>query len=199
VNKSKIYTKTGDAGDTSLVSGNRTLKSDFRIDLYGELDELNSRIGVVCSHMQGMHEEQRVLEFLHQIQSAIFSLGSNLACEAENRDKFNLPQITADFIKDIEEEIDYMDSKLEPLKNFILPGGTKSASFVHLCRTCARSVERKIIYFHNKTKEPLPDQSIVFLNRVSDYFFVLARYLNQYEGGREIIWKPIKPSTLGQD
>jgi cob(I)alamin adenosyltransferase len=196
VSKSKIYTKTGDLGDTSLVSGNRAPKSDQRIDLYGELDELNSRIGVACSYMQGMTEEQRVLEFLHQIQSCIFNLGSNLACEAENREKFKLPQISEDFMGQIEAEIDYMDEKLEPLKNFILPGGTKSAAFVHLCRTSARSVERKLVYFHQKTKEPLPDLSLVFLNRLSDYFFVLARFLNKYEGGKEILWKPVKSKNL---
>jgi len=197
VSKSKIYTKSGDQGDTSLVSGNRAPKSDLRIDLYGELDELNSRIGVACSYMQGMVEEQRVLEFLHQIQSSIFNLGSNLACEPENREKYQLPQIASDFITSIEDEIDFMDQKLEPLKNFILPGGTRSASFIHLCRTCTRTVERKLIAFHHKTKEPLPDESIIFLNRLSDYFFVLARYLNHYEGGKEIIWKPVRSKNPG--
>ncbi len=192
MSKSKIYTKTGDAGETSLVSGNRAPKSDRRIDLYGELDELNSRIGLVCSYLESDLESQRIVDFLHHVQSSIFNLGSNLACEVENREKYNLPQISPDFIKDIELEIDNMDRQLEPLKNFILPGGSKNSARVHLCRTCTRSVERRLIEYHRMTKEPLPGHSIEFLNRLSDYFFVLARYLNKLEDKKEILWKPAK-------
>lgn len=190
--KSKIYTKTGDKGETGLVSGNRALKSDVRIDLYGELDELNSRIGLVCSHMVEDLEFQQIVNFLHHIQSAIFDLGSNLACEVENRSKFNLPQISDHFISDLEFEIDKLDSELTPLKNFVLPGGSIVSSLIHLCRTNTRSVERKIISFNSQSGEELPANSLIFLNRLSDYFFVLARYANHLKRTKEIDWRPRK-------
>lgn len=189
--KSKIYTKTGDAGETGLVSGGRTSKADLRIDLYGELDELNSRIGFCCSQLIEV-EFQQTVNFLHHIQSAIFDLGSNLACEPENRAKFNLPQISDEFVKDLELVIDTLDSELEPLKTFILPGGSLTSASIHLARTNARSVERKIVQFKNTSKEELPQNSMIFLNRLSDYFFVLARYVNKMKKTKEIPWKPRK-------
>ncbi len=190
--KSKVYTKTGDKGETGLVSGNRTSKSDIRIDLYGELDELNSRIGFSCSQLSTDMNFAQTVNFIHHIQSALFDLGSNLACEVENRAKYNLPQISDEFIGDIELEIDKMDAELEPLKNFILPGGTVEASSLHMCRTNARTVERKLISFFNATKEELPQNSMIFLNRLSDYLFVLARYVNKKKNVEEINWKPRK-------
>lgn len=190
--KSKVYTKTGDQGETGLVSGNRTLKSDSRIDLYGELDELNSRIGLSCSKLSLDLEFQHTVNFLHHVQSAIFDLGSNLACEVENRTKFNLPQIADKFIADLELEIDRLDHELPPLKNFILPGGTVIAASIHLCRTNARTVERKLIHYYETTKEELPVNSIIFLNRLSDYLFVLARYVNKVKSMEEITWKARK-------
>lgn len=190
--KSKIYTKTGDEGVTGLVSGNRTSKADLRIDLYGELDELNSRLGYSSSMLAVDLEFQQTVNFLHHIQSAIFDLGSNLACEVENRAKFNLPQISDEFISDLELEIDKMDAELEPLKNFILPGGSLVSSSIHLGRTNARTVERKLIHYFNETKEELPANSIKFLNRLSDYLFVLARYVNKLKKVEEINWKPRK-------
>lgn len=185
----KIYTKTGDQGETSLVSGNRASKADLRIDLYGDVDHLNSRIGVALAHMglnKIFHEE---VNFLHSLQSSLFNLGSNMACEAENRAKYKLPQLTMAIIEKMEQEIDRMDNELEPLRNFILPGGTLAAAELHLCRTAARSVERKLIRYFKQTQEELPENSAVFLNRLSDYFFVLARYVNKKENGPEILWK----------
>lgn len=190
--KSKVYTKTGDQGTTGLVSGNRISKSDSRIDLYGELDELNSRVGYSSSQISSDLQFNQIMSFLHHIQSALFDLGSNLACEVENRQKYNLPQISDEFITEIETEIDRMDSELPPLKNFILPGGSKAASSFHLCRTGARNVERKLVHYHATTKEELPLNSAVFLNRLSDYFFVLARYVNMQLQVEEINWKPRK-------
>lgn len=190
--KSRIYTKTGDQGETGLVSGSRTSKSDARIDLYGELDELNSRVGLACSHMSGDLEFQQILNFLHHVQSAIFDLGSNLACEVESRAKFNLPQISDQFISDLEFEIDKLDAELSPLKNFILPGGSIISSELHMCRTNTRSVERKLISYHASSKEELPANSLIFLNRLSDYFFVLARFANKLKDVKEIEWKPRK-------
>jgi cob(I)alamin adenosyltransferase len=190
VKKSKVYTRTGDLGETGLVSGNRTLKSDSRIDLYGDLDELNSRVGLSCSYLSQDSLMQRELGFLHLIQSAIFDLGSNLACEVDNRKNYNLPEISVEFVQELEQEIDRLDHELEPLKNFILPGGSLAASALHICRTGARGVERKMIGYHHATKEELPANSLVFLNRLSDYFFVLARFVNLKQGGEEISWKP---------
>lgn len=186
--KSKIYTRTGDEGNTGLVSGARVPKSDERIDLYGELDELNSRIGFSLSFFS--LDRKKEIEFLHVVQSAIFDLGSNLACEYENRSKYKLPQLTEGLIQQVESEIDRMDQDLEPLKNFILPGGTSAAASVHLLRTCARNVERKLVRYQHISQEELPDLSLIFLNRLSDYFFVLARYLNKKENCAEIAWKP---------
>lgn len=187
--KSKVYTRTGDEGKTGLVSGNRILKSDSRIDLYGEVDELNSRIGFAASYMEKFPKE---VEFIHMIQSALFDLGSNMACEFENRAKYNLPQITDELIKEIETEIDRLDSTLEPLKNFILPGGPLASAALHLARTGARNVERKLVQYKVETQEELPQLSLIFVNRLSDYFFVLARYVSHAEGAAEIAWKPRK-------
>lgn len=187
--KSKIYTRTGDEGQTGLVSGNRINKSDSRIDLYGELDELNSRLGFAAALMEKYPD---VVEFIHTVQSAIFDLGSNLACEYEHRLNFKLPQLTDSLIKDIEQEIDRLDSQLEPLKNFILPGGSQSSAALHLARTAARNVERKLVRYSQDSKEELPEFSLIFLNRLSDYFFVLARFVCKSEQHPEIAWKPRK-------
>lgn len=186
--KSKIYTRTGDEGKTGLVSGSRIFKSDARIDLYGELDELNSRIGFASSFLDNKFTAE--INFLHVIQSALFDLGSNMACEFEKREAYKLPQISEQLIIEIEKEIDRMDSELETLKNFILPGGAPESSAFHLARTATRSVERKLISFHQMTKEDFPVLSIVFLNRLSDYFFVLARFINKASNRPEIFWKP---------
>jgi cob(I)alamin adenosyltransferase len=186
--KSNIYTRTGDEGITGLVSGNRIVKSDPRIDLYGDLDELNSRIGFACSCLDSKFNTE--INFLHTIQSALFDLGSNMACEFENREKFKLPQISNQLIKEMENEIDRMDAILKPLKNFILPGGSLASSAFHLARTGTRNVERKLIGFQESTKEELPVLSIIFLNRLSDYFFVLSRFINETDKIPEILWKP---------
>jgi len=188
MSKSKIYTKTGDEGKTALVSGNRILKSDLRIDLYGDVDELNSRIGFACSLLETKFSKE--IDFIHVIQSTLFDLGSNLACEEENRSKYKLPQITGKFIKDIEDEIDRMDGQNEELKNFILPGGSTAGSAFHLARTGARSVERKLVGYNIASGEEIPQFSIIALNRLSDYFFVLSRYVNKVLKQDEIPWKP---------
>ncbi|MGE3611266.1 MAG: cob(I)yrinic acid a,c-diamide adenosyltransferase [Bacteriovoracaceae bacterium] len=188
--KSKIYTKTGDMGQTSLVSGTRAPKSDIRIDLYGEVDELNSRIGVSLSFAEETFKEE--IKLLHEIQCALFDLGSNLACEAQKRAEYKLPQIPSELILKLEKSIDQMDEKLPTLKNFILPGGSNFAASLHLCRTGARGVERKLLNYYQHTGEALPDNSLQFLNRLSDYFFVLARFANQLKNIVEIEWKPQK-------
>jgi cob(I)alamin adenosyltransferase len=190
--KSKIYTKTGDKGETALVSGTRISKADERINLYGELDELNSRLGVAASFLAKELRLQRASEFIHSIQSSIFDLGSQLACEADKREGFNLPKISLEFITDLEEEIDRLDHELDPLKNFILPGGGDASAQLHLARTQTRKVERKFISFIQHTGEEAPENAAVFLNRLSDYLFVLARHVDKVTGVSERLWKPKK-------
>ena len=186
---SKIYTKTGDAGETSLVGGERVSKTDRRIDLYGEVDELNSRMGVVASLISSETNLNRSYKFLLEIQNNLFNLGSNLACEFEQRSKFKLPVIDSNLIQKMENEIDFMNTVLPELKNFILPGGSMAAAHTHLCRTSCRRVERLLWDYHKNTQEELPQNAEKFLNRLSDYFFVLARYLNHFNQIIDNEWK----------
>ena len=188
--KSKIYTFTGDKGQTGLVSGSRVSKADLRIDLYGEVDELNSRLGYVVALMRVGKDFSRDISFLETIQSALFDLGSNLACEAEKRSEWKLPSITAAGVQQLEAEIDWIDAGLPVLKNFILPGGTPVAAAIHLCRTSARSVERRLVLFNEDTGEALPENGLQYINRLSDYFFVLARSVNKRQGLSEPLWVP---------
>lgn len=188
--KSKIYTFTGDDGKTGLVGGSRVSKADHRIALYGEVDELNSRMGLAVAMMRESKNFSRDVVFLEGIQSTLFDLGSNLACEPEKRGEWKLPVLTAERVQSLEAEIDWMDAGLTPLKNFILPGGTELAAQIHLCRTCARSVERKMVGFQQDEGEAMPENGLKFMNRLSDYFFVLARSVNKRAGVSEPIWTP---------
>lgn len=188
--KSKIYTRSGDQGETSLVSGTRAKKSDLRINMYGEVDELNSRIGWAISLIRATGKYQKVANRLETIQSSLFDLGSNLACEEAKRSEWKLPQLKMENVLALENDIDEMDQQLEPLKNFILPGGHSIAAAIHLCRTSSRSVERNIVEFHHETGEGLPSLGLEFVNRLSDYFFVLSRWINKSESVIETPWKP---------
>jgi cob(I)alamin adenosyltransferase len=187
--KSKIYTKTGDDGTTALVSGNRISKGDLQIDLYGEVDELNSILGIIVSSFEGKKYSADIVIFLTIIQSRLFDLGSQLACEKENREKYKLPKIMIADIEKMESQMDRMDSILPKLKNFILPGGDITASYLHLARTVCRRVERKLISFYNTTSDR-PKLSSEFINRLSDYLFVLSRFVNFSEEKTEIEWIP---------
>lgn len=188
--KSSVYTKTGDLGETSLVSGTRVSKGSHRLHIYGEVDELNSCLGMAHSLMKSNGVCLDELEFIQVIQSRLFDLGSNLACEFEKAQKFNLPQVTDDFITLIEHQIDQLDSQLPPLKNFILPGGHIIASSFHMSRTICRRIERNLVSWGNKSTELLPKNAIVLINRLSDYFFVMARYVNMVTKEEEILWNP---------
>jgi cob(I)alamin adenosyltransferase len=187
--KSHIYTKSGDDGTTGLVSGARVLKSIDQIDLYGEVDELNSHLGHAISLLKKFDDYSKVnTNLLERIQSALFDLGSNLACEKENRAKFQLPQVSEQIIHDMESEIDQMDSKLVPLKNFILPSGTLAGSYFHVVRTVCRRVERKLVGFSHAHTDNLTVE-IKFINRLSDFVFVLSRFVNAQNNQVEQIWK----------
>ena len=184
--KAAVYTRTGDKGITGLVGGTRIKKSDPRIHLYGEVDELNSHIGVAVAFLEKNFNKS----FLQQIQSALFDLGSNLACEKDKRTHFKLPSINISLIEQIEHEIDQMDSQLLPLKNFILPGGDLSAAHFHVCRTVCRRIERQMVDFEELNIGEIPVNALQFMNRLSDYFFILSRYLNSTKKIEEILWIP---------
>lgn len=188
MSKAAIYTRTGDKGMTALIGGSRIKKSDPRIHLYGEVDELNSHIGMAASFL----DEKYNKDLLHEIQSALFDLGSNLACENSIRAQFKLPQLKEALISKIEKEIDQMDSTLEPLRTFVLPGGTPSASTFHVCRTVCRRVERQMVDFETQHPGEVPEGALVFINRLSDFFFVLSRTLNAAKKVEEIKWVPAR-------
>lgn len=185
--KSKIYTKTGDKGQTSLVGGQRLMKSDSRIALYGELDELNSYIGLALS-FTSENIPKECTSFLIHLQNLIFDLGSTTACLESEREKFKLKKILEADVSNIENEIDRVSKDLPELKNFILPGGTSMASALHICRTVTRRVERNMIAFKSMHENEISDVEIKFLNRLSDYFFSVSRYVNLKENRVEIGW-----------
>lgn len=182
--KAKIYTRSGDNGTTALVSGTRVKKSQERIALYGEVDELNSFIGLAISHLDDSFDKV----FLHKIQSSLFDLGSNFACEKEKRSNYKLPQIEVSLISEIEAEIDKLDASLPSLSHFILPGGTNSAAAFHVCRTVCRRLERSMVDFQEKIPSEVSDTELKFINRLSDYFFIMSRFLNVKAGRAEINW-----------
>lgn len=180
----KIYTKTGDMGQTGLIGGVRVNKNDIRLEAYGTVDELNSFIGFLLAEIT----ESYNTNFLEEIQQHLFAIGSYLATDdkvaGELKQKFLPPTEIVDFI---EHEIDQMDEKLPPLTNFILPGGSKSVALAHVCRTITRRAERRL--FEMKTSHDVDNLIIIYFNRLSDYFFVLARHLTYLAHGKEIYRK----------
>jgi cob(I)alamin adenosyltransferase len=179
----KIYTKTGDTGQTSLFGGTRVPKSHQRLEAYGSLDELNSHLGLLRD-ICGLSDAQ---EDLKVIQNRLFDLGSQLANEKPER-KSRVPAIKNLHIAALETAIDRMDAQLEPMRYFILPGGHHASSQAHIARTVCRRCERLIVALSEDIEvEPL---SIQFLNRLSDYLFVLSRYIIKKNGAAEISWIP---------
>ncbi|WP_367388852.1 cob(I)yrinic acid a,c-diamide adenosyltransferase [Lewinella sp. LCG006] len=178
----KIYTKTGDEGETGLFGGQRVYKSNDRIEAYGTLDELNAFIGLLRDHLSG--EEEKLTLFT--IQNRLFSLGAYLATPPKEGKEVRLDILEED-VELLEKEMDRMDALLEPLRNFILPGGHPQVAYAHLCRTICRRAERQCVRLHLET--PINTLAIHYLNRLSDYFFILARHLSQQLGVEEITWK----------
>jgi cob(I)alamin adenosyltransferase len=180
----KIYTKTGDDGTTGLFGGKRVPKDDERVDTYGEIDELNSLIGLTNCFVLS----NDVKKDLTKIQNQLFNVGSILATPKEDKEKLKgIEDISEDDIQYLEQRIDYYSEKLPELRNFILPGGTVSAGFLHYARTVCRRCERKIVKFVMRDEEN--KILIKFFNRLSDFLFVLARYENFFSGTKEIEWK----------
>lgn len=180
----KIYTKTGDTGETGLFGGERVSKNSQRIEAYGTVDELNSFIGLAVSDSKS----DKVKILLQKIQNQLFILGSDLATpDTEKNKKLNISRVTPDFAVDIENEIDYFTSQIEELKNFILPGGSRAAATLHICRTVCRRAERRVAAIADGVK--VSPETIIFLNRLSDLFFVLSRFENKVSGIPDITWK----------
>ena len=179
----KIYTKTGDKGFTSLVGGARISKAELRIEAYGTVDELNSHIGMLRD--QEVNSIRK--EVLKEIQDRLFTIGAILASEPEQTRK-QLPDLLMSDIDLLEQEMDSMDEALEPMRFFILPGGHPSISFGHLARTVCRRAERNVIRMAEESD--VNTLVITYLNRLSDYLFVLCRKIAQELGIEETAWKP---------
>jgi cob(I)alamin adenosyltransferase len=177
----KIYTKTGDHGITSLFGGKRVDKNSARIEAYGCVDELNSLIGTVVA--DGTPTD--VLKKLIRIQAELFVLGTDLASPQDV--KVKIPRITKAYIRRLEKEIDAMEKQLPKLKNFILPGGGKVGAQLHFARTVARQAERRIVDLSHIEK--INQNCLIYINRLSDWLFVMARYVNFLEKIKEIPWK----------
>lgn len=179
----KIYTKTGDQGTTALFGGKRVSKSDLRIDTYGTVDELNSWVGVLRDQEVNGSRSQELVE----IQDRLFTIGSILAVEPGNT-KVKVPALSVEDVTFLEKKIDAMEERLEPMKVFVLPGGHPSVSFGHVTRTVCRRAERLVIALNQQEAvEPLVIQ---YLNRLSDYFFVLCRAMTLELKAPETPWKP---------
>lgn len=178
----KIYTKTGDKGETSLFGGKRLPKSHLRIDAYGTIDELNSYLGVIRDQI----DLPEYLEELKYIQDRLFTVGSHLASDPDKN--MLLPDINNEDIEFLEQSIDKMNASLPELKHFILPGGNLKSSFLHIARCVCRTAERKTVEL--STTEPVEMIIIQYLNRLSDYLFVLSRYVSWKDGAEEVKWYP---------
>ena len=189
----KIYTKTGDKGDSGLYSGKRVSKSHIRLHAYGSLDELNSHLGLLRDQVAALIHYPEKEKNIITIQSWIFSLGSHLANDSPEM-IMNLPKVQDDWINVLENEIDKMTSNLSPLKNFILPGGDVLVSQIHVARAVCRRAERFTAELQNSLMNDeigLPLHGIPLLNRLSDYLFTLSRWFAMKLGAEEIHWKPM--------
>jgi len=179
----KIYTKTGDAGKTSLIGGTKVLKSDLRIEAYGTVDELNSHIGLVSDFCN----DDKTKIVLKEIQDRLFTIGSDLACDPKKNTKMPIPDLFESDIKLLEDEMDKMDEQLPVMKKFILPGGLPAVSFAHVARCVCRRAERCCVNLKENNGEVNP-LIIKYINRLSDYLFMLARYIGMKNNAAEITW-----------
>jgi cob(I)alamin adenosyltransferase len=178
----KIYTKTGDKGETSLIGGTRVPKHHIRIESYGTVDELNSWIGLIND--QDIDQESKTI--LSEIQDRLFTIGSSLASDPE-KSKMKIPDLHLSDIELLENQLDKMNEVLPEMRHFILPGGHTTISYCHLARCVCRRAERNVIHLHES--EYVNEMVIVYLNRLSDYLFVLARFIAHQMNVTEIAWK----------
>ncbi len=180
----KIYTKTGDLGKTSLIGGTKVPKSNLRIESYGTVDELNSYIGLVNDYLTDPHSNA----MLKEIQDRLFTIGSALACDPDKETRMKIPDLKETDIDLLENEIDKMNAELPEMKNFILPGGHVAVSTAHIARCVCRRAERICVHLQEE-KQFIDPLVIKYLNRLSDYLFVLARFTGHKLGIAEIPWK----------
>ena len=182
----KIYTKTGDKGTTGLIGGTRVAKSHIRLETYGTIDELNSFIGLLIEEIT----DKETIDFLMFIQQKLFVIGSYTATDTDKTEILSESKILGNDIALMEQQIDLMNDKLPPLKNFVLPGGSKSGALAHVCRTVCRRAERCMVRLaeNGSTADENP---LIFVNRLSDYFFVLARKENLTHFRDEIFWDKV--------
>ena len=181
----KIYTKTGDLGTTSLIGGTKVSKSNMRIETYGTIDELNSYIGLVNDNCSDDHSKN----ILKEIQDRLFTIGSSLACDPDKEQKMKIPDLKETDVELLEKEMDKMNETLPAMKSFILSGGHPAVSTTHVVRCVCRRAERICVHMQEEDLfiEPLV---IKYLNRLSDYLFVLARYIGHLLNVPEVPWKP---------
>jgi len=185
----KIYTRTGDDGTTALGSGQRVAKYDLRVEAYGTVDETNAVIGLARLHTGEADPELDAM--LARIQNDLFDLGADLCFPSDTPDARGRLQVSDLQIVRIEGEIDELNRALDPLRSFILPGGTPAASFLHLARTVSRRAERLMVALASRPDEPVGDAVLRYINRLSDFLFVAARYANG-KGKSDVTWVPGK-------
>jgi cob(I)alamin adenosyltransferase len=180
----KIYTRTGDKGQTSLLGGTRVPKDHLRIEAYGTIDELNSHLGLLRDQATARHQP-----LLLEVQTTLFSIGSRLASGSDEvADEFKVPAVSDEHVASLEKAMDAMDKELPEMRNFILPGGHPAVSQAHICRTVCRRAERHCVAL--AAHEPIPEVLVRYVNRLSDLLFVIARSLGQELGVPEVPWKP---------
>lgn len=180
----RVYTKTGDKGETSLVGGQRVSKGCERLESYGTIDELNSHIGVLITYCTEEYDTQ----FLVDVQIKLLMLAGNLATDRSQREIREGNIITSEMVEALEREIDRIKAIIPPLKMFVVPGGSRAAAYAHVCRTVCRRAERCIVRLVESGAE-VDEEVMAYVNRLSDYFFVLARKLNADDNVEEITWK----------
>ncbi len=190
----KIYTRTGDKGTTALFGGTRVPKHNIRIESYGTVDELNSHLGLIRDQKIDQHHK----EFIMHIQDRLFTVGSTLATDPKKailksgKERLNIPKISEENIKSLEDEMDRMNESLPEMTHFVLPGGHQTVSFCHIARCVCRRAERLASALNDL--EPFQPEALMYLNRLSDYLFVLARKLSKDLQAEEIQWIPQKDS-----
>jgi cob(I)alamin adenosyltransferase len=186
VKLNKIYTRTGDDGTTGLVAGPRRKKHDLRVESYGEVDEANSCIGVVRQHLA---DHPELDQMLMRIQNDLFDLGADLATpDTGKKLEYEPLRIVEAQVDRLESEIDTLNADLEPLRSFVLPGGTAAAAALHVARTVARRAERRIVALQD-SGETVSAAAVAYINRLSDFLFVAARWVND-KGNTDILWVP---------
>nr|WP_314089531.1 cob(I)yrinic acid a,c-diamide adenosyltransferase [uncultured Shinella sp.] len=187
VKLNKIYTRTGDDGTTGLVAGPRRKKHDLRVESYGAVDETNSCIGLVRQHLADHSDLDRMIV---RIQNDLFDLGADLATpETGKKLDYEPLRIVQSQVDRLEQEIDTLNADLEPLRSFVLPGGTPAAAALHLARTVARRAERRIVALQESEGEAVSAAAVAYINRLSDFLFVAARWVND-KGRTDILWVP---------